>query len=360
MGISYTDAYQQLKTLENAGQFTLPETQETIEIGTIDPAAGTFTWSVPTVVQTITIPPVTDPPVQEPGPSLDDVDPTQPFAFIDRGNETGLGGNGQHHHLPPDGPPSKPQVFNLTVGVVATKAVDLRIRFAVVPQPYHPVAVADVAHPATGSGAATTTAATVSAPAGVGGLSTGYTNGGVTIDGYPTVSSEANEITIDIGLECSKVLPTGLMSPPVSRLEAIIKIPGHDSITIFLFVLRPPVVGIGAFTVPVLPMAIIYAPPQTEQRKNVATYSETDTHTRTVTSSLTQETTTKTVQAYSATDLMGKVAGAITAVVALVGSGGASAGGASVAGALAELGEALVGKVKDDKESVADVAKGIS
>jgi len=362
MGINYTDAYQQIKKLENSGQLTLPEPQETIEIGTIDPAAGTFTWSVPTVVQTIVIPPPPDPQPQGTGPSLGAVDPTTPFiANIDGGGNTGLGGDGLHYHLPTDGIPPINQIINLTVGVVATKAVDLRLKFAVIPQHSQPVAVAEAVHPPPTAGSAPTTTAAVHGAglAGIDGLLAGDTNGGVTISGYPTVSSQANEITLDIGLECSQALQTNLTTPPVSRLGATINIPGHDPIFVWFFVLRPPVVGIGAFTIPALPMAIVYAPPQTQQRKNVAVYAETDTHTRTVTSSITQGTTTKTVQAYSATDMIGKVAGAISAVVAVVGSGGA-ASGPSVAGALAELGAALFGKAKDDTASTADAAKQIS
>jgi hypothetical protein len=108
-------------------------------------------------------------------------------------------------------------------------------------------------------------------------------------------------------------------------------------------------------------MTIVYAPPQGALKKNSVTYSETATVSRTVSSSVTSSTNVKTLQAYSAADLIGKVAGAITTVVAVVGTGGAGgAGGASVAGALSQLGTALFGKAKEANDSTADAAKQVS
>ena len=91
MGLSVTDAYNQIKNLENTGKLTLPQPQETITLGTIDPAKGTFDYIVPTIQQTTVIPPM---------------------------------------------PPGKTNtIINVTVGVVATKAVDLLLKFNVVPKP---------------------------------------------------------------------------------------------------------------------------------------------------------------------------------------------------------------------------------
>jgi len=309
MGSNVVDAYAQIKNLENTGQITLPEPQDTVEVGTIDPRAGTFTWSVPTIVQTTTVPPV---------------------------------------------PPQKTNTFiNVTVVVVATKAVDLRLKFAVIPQRLvnHPVAISE---------RITTAAATVT-PVGVGDPFAGETNGGVTITEFPTVSSAADQITVDVGLVCSAVLPDeAITSPPVSNFGVTINIPGHDPITARFFILRPPVVGIGVFTIPALPMTIVYAPPQGKLLKNTATYSDTETLTRTVSSSITTTRSTKTAQAYSVGDLIGKVASAIGTVAAVVGTGGAgAAGGASVAGALAQLGAALFGPIKEENDSTADGTKQI-
>src|SRR3954471_1741595 len=62
MALDLDGAYAQIKALENTGQIAIPEPRETVPIGIIDPAAGTFSWSVPTIAQTLVIPP--HPPVR--------------------------------------------------------------------------------------------------------------------------------------------------------------------------------------------------------------------------------------------------------------------------------------------------------
>jgi hypothetical protein len=42
-----------------------------------------------------------------------------------------------------------------------------------------------------------------------------------------------------------------------------------------LIINRPPTIGVGAFTVPALPLAVVYEPPQYDEGKNFATYSQT-------------------------------------------------------------------------------------
>jgi hypothetical protein len=311
MGLDFSAAYQQIKNLENSGKLTLPETQDTQVVGTIDPAAGTFTWSVPTVIQTITLPP---PP----------------------GQKTNI-------------------ITNITVGIVNTKAVDFLLKFAVIPQKAKAVAHAlDTSK----------TSSNVKKVIGVGIESAlGETNGGVTITGFPTVSSLPTAITVDAGLACSTVIEEAesTTTPPINRFGVTINIPGHDSINIWLFILRPPAVALGAFTIPALPVTIVYAPPQGKLLKNTMTYSDTSSLSRTVSSSITTSNSVKSAQAYSAADIIGKVASAITLVAAVVGTGGAgAAGGASVAGALSELGTALFGPAKTANDSTADATKQIS
>src|SRR6185312_16891409 len=275
MGLSIADAYAQIKTLENNGQITLPTTQDTVTVGTIDPKAGTFTWTVPTLTRTTVIPPV---------------------------------------------PPGKTNtIINQTVGVVATKAVDLRLRFAVIPirtqltnEPVMAMAPAGGGTPSAAGGAATARTALKVNPVNIGviGGLTNESNGGSTISGFPTVASAADQIVVDAGLVCSQYLPEAInITPRVSTIDVTISIPGKPDIHVPMFVLRPPVVGMGVFTIPALPMTIVYAPPQGKQLKNTATYADTVTLTRTVTSAITQSTNTKTVQAYSPADLIGKVAG---------------------------------------------------
>jgi hypothetical protein len=291
-------AYAQIKQLENSGQIALPVVQETVEIGIVDPKEGTFGWTVPTLVQTLLV--------------------------------------------PPHGEVRTNTYINTTVGVLATKAVDLRLKFGVIPQSRRPVVEER-------------RVARAAARAPVGGAVGPLTewNGGVTISGYPTVSSTADEITIDVGGDCSTIIQDDPnLTPAVTRFLATITFLDHDPIDVSFFVLRPPVLGTGAFTIPALPMTIVYAPPQGKAAQNKQSYSDTATLTRTVTSALTTTTSTKTAQAYSASDLIGKASAAIASVVAVVGTGG-TAGGATVVGALEQLGQAVFGPIKSENDSTA-------
>lgn len=90
--------------------------------------------------------------------------------------------------------------------------------------------------------------------------------------------------------------------------------PGHDTVTIDvgnanevawtirsgaksfsdrLILNRPPIVGAGAFRVPVLPIAIIYEPPPDAQRKNVASYTVTRRIGSTISMGFSQESSTE-------------------------------------------------------------------
>lgn len=296
MALDLDGAYAQIKALENTGQIAIPEPRETVPIGIIDPAAGTFSWSVPTIVQTLVIPP--HPPV--------------------RTNT----------------------IINTTVGVVATTAVDLRLRFAVIPQQRQAVFESRRAR------------RSARADAAAGSVISELWNGGVTISGYPTVSATPNEITVDVGHDCSTIIHDAPnLTPPVTRFGVTINFLDHPSIDVSFFALRPSVLGMGAFTLPALPMTIVYAPPQGQSKQNKAAYSDTETLTRTITSSLSTSRSTKTAEAYSASDLLGKATAAIASVAAVVGTGGA-AGGPTVVGALEQLGEAVFGPIKSENDSI--------
>lgn len=299
MAFDLDGLYAQLKELENSGLLTVPQVQETVEVGLIDPKEGTFGWTVPTLDQEQVVPP---------NPAI--------------GQKTN-------------------QFINWTVGVVATQAVDLRLKFGVIPQPRRPVVEGRAAE------------ARVRVPGGGVVSPISEWNGGVTISGYPTVSSTADEITIDVGFACSTIVDDPYLTPAVTKFVATINFLDHDPVDVDFFVLRPPVLGVGAFTIPALPMTIVYAPPQGKTAQNKQSYSDEETLTRTVTSSLTTSTTTKTVQAYSPSDLFAKASAAIASVVAIVGTGGAGAAGPSVVGALEQLGEAVFGPIKSENDSVA-------
>lgn len=294
MALSVEGAYAQIKALEDNGVLALPEPQDTVTIGVVDPAAGTFTWSVPTEVQTVVFPPT---------------------------------------------PPRKTNdILSVDVGVVRTAAVDLRLRFDVIAQPgrvsfetRQAVRMRDTAtpNPPTASVVSARTLPFAGTLPIVGSGLFGETNGGVTIGGFALVESAADHITVDAGLVCSKSFDSRTTTPALTRFALTIDIPGHQQIQVQLFILRPPVVGIGVFTIPALPMTIVYAPPQGALHRNTATYADTQVVSRTVTTSISQDTSVKTVQAYSASDLIGKVEGAIATVAAVVAARIAPAGDVS-------------------------------
>ena len=124
------------------------------------------------------------------------------------------------------------------------------------------------------------------------------------------------------------------VSPAVTAFNLTITVPGKAAVEVRIIIVRPPVLGMGAFTIPALPIAVVYAPPQGKQNKNFASYTVADIFTRSLTTAITSSTSTKTAQAFSAGDIIGKVAGAIASVAAIVGTGGTAGASAGVLGAL--------------------------
>jgi hypothetical protein len=82
------------------------------------------------------------------------------------------------------------------------------------------------------------------------------TAGGKTV----TAPANANSITIDIGR-------VGKVTWKVQS--------GGKSHTDKLQILRPPIIGAGAFTVPAVPVAVLYEPPMDKKKLNQATYAKT-------------------------------------------------------------------------------------
>lgn len=77
--------------------------------------------------------------------------------------------------------------------------------------------------------------------------------------------------------------------------------------TIHLVVKRPPTFG--AFTIPVVPLAIVYAPPPGTQNKNYAEYTSTSASSTKISTTVGSDTTTtqKTATAYTTNDFIGKI-----------------------------------------------------
>ena len=321
MSLTIDQAYSQIKALEQSGNLSLPKPQDTVEVGTINAVSGEFTYAVETLTQTYTHPPLNvDPPSLPPG-----FPPPQPAFAVHDPAEGGFP-TLPTHPIGPGGPggtgfPQPP--INIIVGIVRTSAVDLRLKFnvsgAVRTQPVH-LPLAHAAH-AGGAGAA-------------GGIATNggvFTTGpGVAVGGFPTITSDSAEIVLDAGFACSAKLQTQNVAPPIEIFPLTITAAGQSQF-IHIRIFRPPVLGFGAFTIPALPITLIYAPPQRKQAKNSASYRDTFTLSRTLSSSLTFNHETKNVQAYTVADIVDKAAAAI-ATVATLAAGAAAAAAPAPAG----------------------------
>lgn len=111
----------------------------------------------------------------------------------------------------------------------------------------------------------------------------------------------------------------------------------------------PTVIGLGAFTIPILPVAIMYCPPPGRQTKNFITYSSAECVGTTLTTSITQEessTSSGTAARYSELGMLNSALGVLKAGGAAYGliSGNPAAG-------------ALVGKIADGISSMMGSAK---
>ncbi len=317
MSLTPEQAYAAIKNLENSGQLTLPQPQETIELGTIDATTGQFTYAVETVTQTYIQPPIdvgppSLPPSFPPAPGFSartapaaggshlPVSLDAPLAPIGPGGLGGSLGGGTV------GPPEPHPPVNILVGVVKTSAVDLRLKFKLVGATAKPpVAVARTVPAGAASSAITSVGGIFSAPSNI------------KVEGFPVVSEDLSQITLDAGTTTSSKLNTQNVTPPISVELLTVTINGASQF-LHIMILRPPVLGVGAFTIPALPITLIYAPPQGKQNKNTASYTDTFTLTRALTSSMTYSKNTKTIQAYTAADILSKIESAISSVATLV------------------------------------------
>lgn len=285
MSLTLDEAYQQIKNFEQAGQIPLPEPQQTVVVGDIDAQSGAFKWEVPTMEQTL-------------------ANPTTSSSSKTENNS-----------------------FSITGGQVYTTAVDLLLKFDIknarnIP-PFESAGFV---------GATKTHAAKRTGFQNIGGT----WSSGVTIQEtqglFPTLVSNQTEIILDAGPACSKPVQAATIDPAITSFELKINAAGQDQ-SIFLFILRAPVLGVGAFTIPALPVTLMYAPPQGKLLQNYTQYTEEVSITRTIASSFASSTATKAVQAYSVGDLLGKAAGLIADAVAVVTAvNGAASGSGAGAG----------------------------
>lgn len=117
----------------------------------------------------------------------------------------------------------------------------------------------------------------------------------VDIPGLPKFETTQTSLTVDIGT--ASAVPFRVSSgskswsPPSGSYD-----PHTHVLTAYLpsTIVRPPIIGAGAFTVPVLPVAIVYAPPADSQNKNTATYQFAQTTGVTITSAFSEQDSTTT------------------------------------------------------------------
>jgi hypothetical protein len=305
MALAYQDAYNQIKALEADGvSLPLPAPTDAILVGSVDAQTGAFTWAVPTFQQTLA--------ALRPDTAV----ATPMVKNIGNGN-TGIGsaGNGASGGAGAGGtgvgksgaePPTV-----ITVGAVATNCVNLTLIFEV-----------------TNAQIASAPRATLASGAGsnVGG-ETGST-GNVTISGFPNLPAQGSQILLNAAVSASSIEQTNTVTPPISTFPIGITVNGQLQY-VHIAIMRPPVLGIGAFTIPALPVAIVFSPPQGVLEKSSNTFNDKVTYTRSVTTAYSTQNSTKTAQAYTAADIISKIADLTGALGAL----GAGLPGITVAGA---------------------------
>jgi hypothetical protein len=286
-------AYEDIKNLENNGTIQLPSPADTILVGSIDGRTGDFTFQVPTFQQTVSV------------------------------------------LTPPGAKPTPPVVT--TIGVVATNCVNLTLAFevtnAVLQGPKGPVTTTPVvnkepvlqARVATDPTSVSVAASTSIHPPFDSVLSSGLDDsggasfGGVTISGFPSAGTQGTQILLNAGVSASSVGQDATappITPPIEPFLLQITFNGQLSFQ-KIAILRPPVLGVGAFTIPALPVGIIFAPPQGQLAKNSNTFNDTVTTTTTTTVSVSNQNATKTAQAFTPGELAQNVGSTITQLAAL-------------------------------------------
>jgi hypothetical protein len=146
--------------------------------------------------------------------------------------------------------------------------------------------------------------------------------GGVSVSAQPGQS----QLTVDVGNMMSILQPGGKLSVIDGTVWS-----GSASADIHLLVIRPDAAAAGAFTFPAVPIGLVYAPPPGAQNKNFAEYSSMNAFSRKISGSVSSGSTTKTADAYSISDFVGKVGGLISSI------SGASKGNADLQAANANL-----------------------
>jgi hypothetical protein len=311
---AYLNAYNQIKALENASvPLPLPAPTDAVLVGSIDAQTGAFTWSVPTFQQSINMSTgnsTARPLLQGAGGGLGGT------GLGEVGDGSGisgtLGGDGGGTTGTTGGTGTTEAPTIITVGTVATNCVNLSLLFDVT----NVQAIQEQTRVATA-----TSVGVISGETG--------STGNVTISGFPTSGTQGSQIILNAGLAASATEQTTSVLPAIQTFPIGITVNGTLTY-IHIAIIRPPVLGVGAFTIPALPVAIVFSPPQGALAKNSNTFTDKVVFTTSMSTSVSTQTATKTAQAYTPADLAGKVGqlatqlGAVVAGVAAIGATGAS------------------------------------
>jgi len=121
-----------------------------------------------------------------------------------------------------------------------------------------------------------------------------------------------NSVTADVGNMVSVPGPGGALSIIEGSIAS-----GSATADFELHIIRPLLITAGAFTIPALPIALIYAPPPGARNKNFAEYSNMTSISNKISGTVTSGTSTKTADAYTVTDFAGKMVGLISSLATL-------------------------------------------
>jgi hypothetical protein len=318
-------AYDVIKNLESQSKFPIPIPTATINIGTFDAATNTFAFAVPTAMDNYTIP----------------------------------------SRMGPNGKPTGPMTINIQVGVVQVNAADLILTFTV-KNPNHNfrVQMAQFSQTISTDPVATMTAKAKKSKATVKTTASHKTPGKTVDKTNPVRKAPIKGIggiitnplaprTISLNLGAWTPPPPDGVHPPGVQVTLW---SGTSTTQIQLEISRPPIYGAGAFTIPALPMGIVYAPPPGAQNKDYAEYANSISVSTKISTSVSSSSGSKTANAFARSDYSGKLISTADGIKSVL-SGFMTAGkwsGAdtfSAYAAAAELGLNLIAGLLSDTTS---------
>jgi hypothetical protein len=281
-------AYDAIKNLEAQSKFPIPIPTATINVGTFDAATSTFAFAVPTAMDSYTIP----------------------------------------SRMGPNGKPTGPMTINIQVGVVQVNAVDLILTFTV-KNPKHNFSVqmaqfsqtistdpvATMAAKAKKGKAAVKKAASHKVVGKTAGKTKTVKKAPIKGVGGIIINNPLSPRTISLNLGAWTQPPPDGVHPPGVQVTLW---SGTSTTQIQLEISLPPIYGAGAFTIPALPMGIVYAPPPGAQNKDYAEYANSISVSTKISTSVSSSTGNKTADAYASSDFAGKITATLDGIKGVI------------------------------------------